>query len=105
MTWDAEKELWLAFRALRAEVNRIAGDLDKVVKWCNMAETQYLEMKEANPPSQGDQDGQAPQAEIQSDGGLPVCVDCGARGWGHYSKCPRSAEQSSQSSPQQPDQA
>jgi hypothetical protein len=89
MIWDAEKELWLAFRALRAEVNRIAGDLDKVVKWYNTAEAQYLEMKrgEANPPSQGDPNGQAPQAESQSDGVAVVCDVCGGL-WKPSHQCP-----------------
>ena len=67
--WNAERELWLAFRAIRAEVNRLAGGLEKAVKWMNMAEAKYLEMKrgeEANPPSRGDPNAPGPRAGTQS---------------------------------------
>ena len=115
--WNAERELWLAFRAIRAEVNRLAGGLEKAVKWMNMAEAKYLEMKReeaswsegaylkdgklvklaANPHLRGHRaDPDHPQSGTRSD--ASVCDVCLAPSWfPHDSECPnRLAEQSSQ---------
>jgi hypothetical protein len=37
VTWDHNKELHLAMRALRAELNRIASQVDKQLKWFDKA--------------------------------------------------------------------
>jgi hypothetical protein len=104
MTWDHNKELHLAMRALRAELNRIASQVDKQLKWFDKAIADWEQAERARPneacdhgiigpcdycemdqeldehlssprPSQGDPNAQARPAENQLV--VSVCVECG----------------------------
>jgi hypothetical protein len=48
VTWDHNKELHLAMRALRAELNRIASQVDKQLKWFDKAIAEWEQAEGAN---------------------------------------------------------
>jgi hypothetical protein len=98
MTWDHNKELHLAMRALRAELNRIASQVDKQLKWFDKAIAEWEQAEGANrevcihgvagpcdrctamatlvnPPSPDRPSAPVPQVESQLV--VSVCVECG----------------------------
>src|SRR5687767_8096775 len=107
MPWDHNRDLHLALRALRAEAYGLRAMADKMVKWMDKAIAEWEQAERIRavegyfvpdtgfepipPPSQGNPNAQARQAESQW-----ACAVCGAScAWLCPQRdCPQSTEQS-----------